>query len=91
MILTGETGVLGEKPVTVPLGQPQIAHGLTCDRTRASAVTAPRHVSLTAVTQVSSHTTKQRNKNIPYWRKDSLQDIRRHAVLYTWFPSFPLS
>jgi hypothetical protein len=29
MKLTGETEVLGEKPVPVPLGPPQIPHGLT--------------------------------------------------------------
>jgi hypothetical protein len=31
-------GALGEKPVPVPLCPPQIPHGLTRDRTRASAV-----------------------------------------------------
>jgi hypothetical protein len=34
----GKTDVLGEKPVPVPLCQPQIPHGLTRYRTRASAV-----------------------------------------------------
>jgi hypothetical protein len=34
----GETEVLGEKPVPVPLCPPQIPHGLTWDRTLASAV-----------------------------------------------------
>jgi hypothetical protein len=34
----GKTEVLGEKPVPVPLCPPQIPHGLTRDRTRASAV-----------------------------------------------------
>jgi hypothetical protein len=34
----GKTEVLGEKPVPVPLCLPQIPHGLTRDRTRASAV-----------------------------------------------------
>jgi hypothetical protein len=34
----GKTEVLGEKPVPVPLHSPQIPHGLTRDRTRASAV-----------------------------------------------------
>jgi hypothetical protein len=34
----GKTEVLGEKPVSVPLCPPQIPHGLTRDRTRASAV-----------------------------------------------------
>jgi hypothetical protein len=33
-----KTEVLGEKPVPVPLRPPQIPHGLTWDRTRASAV-----------------------------------------------------
>jgi hypothetical protein len=36
--LQGKTEVLGEKPVPVPLCSPQIPHGLTRDRTRASAV-----------------------------------------------------
>ena len=39
MILAGETEVLGEKPVTVPLHTPQISHGLIWNRTRASVVT----------------------------------------------------
>jgi hypothetical protein len=34
----GKTEVLGEKPVLVPLCPPQIPHGMTRDRTRASAV-----------------------------------------------------
>jgi hypothetical protein len=34
----GKTEELGEKPASVPLCQPQIPHGLTRDRTRASAV-----------------------------------------------------
>jgi hypothetical protein len=38
MILTGETEVLGEKPITVPLCPPQISYGLTWDRTRTFAV-----------------------------------------------------
>ena len=38
MILTGDTEVLREKPVTVPLCPPQMSHGLAWDRTRASAV-----------------------------------------------------
>jgi hypothetical protein len=37
-ILTGETEELREKPVPVPLCPPQISHGLTQARTRASAV-----------------------------------------------------
>jgi hypothetical protein len=39
MVLTGETEELGEEPVPVPLCPPQIPHGLTRARTRASAVT----------------------------------------------------
>jgi hypothetical protein len=38
MILTGKTEVLGEKPVTVPLCQPQISQVLALHRTRTSAV-----------------------------------------------------
>jgi hypothetical protein len=34
----GKTEELGEKPVPVPLCPPQIPHGLTRDRTRASAM-----------------------------------------------------
>jgi hypothetical protein len=37
MALTEETEVMGEKPVSVPLGPPQMSHGLGWDRTRASA------------------------------------------------------
>jgi hypothetical protein len=42
MKLTGENRQLGEKPVPVPLCPPQISHGLTRDRTRASAVRGRR-------------------------------------------------
>jgi hypothetical protein len=38
----GKTEKLGEKPVQVPLRPPQIPHGLTRDRTRASAVGGQR-------------------------------------------------
>ena len=38
MVLTGESGVLGEKPATVPIFPPQIPRGLSWDRTLASAV-----------------------------------------------------
>jgi hypothetical protein len=38
----GETEELGEKPVPVPLCPPQIPHGLTRDRSRASAVGGQR-------------------------------------------------
>jgi len=34
----GETELLGEKPVTVPLCPPQTSHGLTWDRTWTSVV-----------------------------------------------------
>jgi hypothetical protein len=42
MILTGETEVLGEKTVAVPLCPSQISHGLVWDRTWASAVRGRR-------------------------------------------------
>ena len=42
MKLTGETEVLGEKPVPLPLFPPQIPPGLTRDHTRASAVRGRR-------------------------------------------------
>ena len=38
MVLVGETEVVREEPVTVPLCPPQMSHGLVWDRTRASAV-----------------------------------------------------
>jgi hypothetical protein len=41
-ILTGETEELGEKPVPVPPCPPQIRHGMTRARTRASAVRGRR-------------------------------------------------
>jgi hypothetical protein len=41
----GKTEVLGEKPVTVPLCPPQIPHGLTRDRTWASAVGGRRQTA----------------------------------------------
>jgi hypothetical protein len=40
--LTGVNRQLGEKPFPVPLCPPQIPHGLTWDRTRASAVEGRR-------------------------------------------------
>jgi hypothetical protein len=44
MKLTGESlSTRGEKPVPVPLCPPQIPHGLTRDRSRASAVGGRRH------------------------------------------------
>jgi hypothetical protein len=39
----GKTEELGEKPVPVPLCPPQIPHGLTRDRTRASAADRLSH------------------------------------------------
>jgi hypothetical protein len=42
MKLTGEKEVLVEKHVPVPLCPPQIPHGLTRDRTQASAVRGRR-------------------------------------------------
>jgi hypothetical protein len=42
MKLTGRNRQLGENPVPVPLCPPQIPHGLTRDRTRASAVRGRR-------------------------------------------------
>jgi hypothetical protein len=42
MKLTGENRQLGEKPVPVPLCPLQISHGLTRDRTLASAVRGRR-------------------------------------------------
>jgi hypothetical protein len=38
MKLTRENRQLGQKPVPVPICPPQTSHGLTRDRTRASAV-----------------------------------------------------
>jgi hypothetical protein len=38
MILTGETEVLGEKPVPVPLCTPHIPHGPTGGRSRSSVM-----------------------------------------------------
>jgi len=37
-----KTEVLGVKPVPVPLSPPQISYGLSCDRTRVSAMTGRR-------------------------------------------------
>jgi hypothetical protein len=38
IILTGETEAFGEKPVPQPLCRPQILHGLTWERTKASEI-----------------------------------------------------
>jgi hypothetical protein len=46
MKLTGENRQLGEKPVPVPLCPPQVSHGLTWDRTQASAVRGRRLMAL---------------------------------------------
>jgi hypothetical protein len=42
MILTGEIEELGEEPTLVPLCPPQIPHGVTLARTRASALRGRR-------------------------------------------------
>jgi hypothetical protein len=46
MILTGETEVLGEKPVTVPPCTPQISHVLSLDRTQTSVMRPLSHDTL---------------------------------------------
>jgi hypothetical protein len=55
-ILTGETEELGEKPVPVPLCPPQIPHGLTRARTRASAVRGRRLTAWTTARPSDFHT-----------------------------------
>jgi hypothetical protein len=50
MILTGETEVLGEKPVTVPLCSPHISNGLARNRTRTSI--NPNFVSVIQTSQL---------------------------------------
>jgi hypothetical protein len=55
MILRGETDVLGEKPVTVPLCSPQTPHGLTCDRIEAFAVRGRRLTAWAMAGLTSSH------------------------------------
>jgi hypothetical protein len=49
MKLTGEKRSTGGKPVSVPLCPPQISHGLTRHRTRASAVRGRRLTALATV------------------------------------------
>jgi hypothetical protein len=56
----GKTEVLGEKPVLLPLCPPQISHGLTWDRTRASAVRG-RRLTAWAMTLPSLDLTKPTN------------------------------
>ena len=56
MKLTGKTEVLGGIPVTVPLYPPQIPHGLTRDRTRASAVRGRRLTALAMARPISEVT-----------------------------------
>jgi hypothetical protein len=53
-ILTGKTEELGDKPVPVPLYPPQIPHGLTWARTRASAVRS-RRLTTWAMARPLSH------------------------------------
>jgi hypothetical protein len=63
VILTqGKTGVLGEKPVPVPLCPLQISHALTWNRTRASAVEGRR---LTPITMVLNTQFAPRSKHTP--------------------------
>jgi hypothetical protein len=55
MKLTRENRQLGEKPVPVPLCPPQILHGLTRDRTRASAVRGRRLTAWAICCWLKSH------------------------------------
>ena len=66
MKLTGETEVLGDKPVPVPFCPLQIPHVLTRDRVRASAVGGRRLTALAMARPTSMlfvdhciHTTKR--------------------------------
>jgi hypothetical protein len=55
MILTGKIEELGEKPVPVPLCSTQISHGLTRERTLASAVRG-RRLAVWAMAQPRNYT-----------------------------------
>jgi hypothetical protein len=52
MILTGETQVLGEKPLLVPLCPPQISHELAWYRTRATAMQGGQLIALTKLNYI---------------------------------------
>jgi hypothetical protein len=76
----GKTEVLGENPVPVPLCQPQIPHGLTRDRTRASAV-RDRRLTAWAMAQPSRVFTEtlRRFRRRPHEHQDS-SDKRSRPV-----------
>jgi hypothetical protein len=71
----GKTEVLGEKPVPVPLCPPQIPHGLTRDRTRASAVGGRR---LTAWAMARSLTVSVLSQLQFLIRRSHLLSAQRH-------------
>jgi hypothetical protein len=63
----GKTEELGEKPVPVPLCPQQIPHGLTRDRTRASAV-GGRRLTASATARPSIHLTSWGDSNYEHLR-----------------------
>jgi hypothetical protein len=72
MTLTGETEVLGDKPVLVPLCPPQIPKGMVWNRTRAFAGTG-RQLTLFIVKR---------------WVYKELEGVRKWYILGTSFRSF---
>ena len=61
----GKTEVLGEKPILVPLCPPQIPHGQTRDRNRASTVRGRRLTAWAKSRPISQHNSKFK-RHIPY-------------------------
>jgi hypothetical protein len=57
--LQGKTEELGEKPIPVPLFPPQIPHGLTRPRTRASAVRGRRLTTCAMARQSVTYTSER--------------------------------
>jgi hypothetical protein len=72
MILTGETGVLGENPVAGSLRPPQISYGFDRARPRASVASSRRLKFLTSVQEFGSN----RSQHTPL-RAHSAQSTHR--------------
>jgi hypothetical protein len=79
----GKTEVLGEKPVPVPLCPPQIPHGLTRDRTRASTVRVRRLTACAIITLLSKIQINQ-SVNIHYLTCITFLEKRQDGTM-SWF------
>jgi hypothetical protein len=84
--MSGKTEELGEKPVPVPLCLPQIPHGLTRERTRASAVKGRR---LTAEPWHGPSMNLQASPSIGNWQEPfPVHKVFEDLKIKLWFSVF---